>query len=44
MSTVIAWAVVGAVGLLMAVLGARTLVGTAREGLAGFRARINGDL
>ena len=44
MSTILTWAVVGAVGALMIVSGARTLLGTAREGLATFRARIAGDL
>ena len=44
MTTVITWAVILAVGLLMAVSGARTAVGTAREQIAGFRARLNGDL
>ena len=44
MTTILTWAVIGAVGLLMAVSGARTAIGTAREGLADFRNRLNGSL
>lgn len=44
MTTILTWAVVLAVGALMIVSGIRTLFGTAREQITGFRGRINGDL
>ncbi len=44
MTILLTWAVVGAVAVLMLVSGVRTALGTAREGLVGLRARMNGDL